>query len=93
MPISLYQTFIIEEKHGFNKKTLKIFMTDIILENVLYLVLSPIILYVYLYIMSAGGEYFIFKVFYLLIRIATSILYDFYISYVLYHAELDNAAF
>jgi len=39
-------------------------MTDIILENILYLVLSPIILYVYLYIMSAGGEYFIFKVYY-----------------------------
>lgn len=28
LPFELYHTFVIEEKHGFNKQTWKIFFTD-----------------------------------------------------------------
>ena len=28
IPLSLYSTFVIEERHGFNKSTLKLFITD-----------------------------------------------------------------
>jgi STE24 endopeptidase len=30
IPLSLYSTFVIEERHGFNKSTLKLFITDTI---------------------------------------------------------------
>jgi STE24 endopeptidase len=28
IPLSLYQTFVLEEKHGFNKSTLGLFIAD-----------------------------------------------------------------
>ena len=28
IPFSLYFTFVVEQRHGFNKQTLKIFITD-----------------------------------------------------------------
>jgi STE24 endopeptidase len=30
IPLSLYSTFVIEERHGFNKSTFKLFITDTI---------------------------------------------------------------
>ena len=58
IPFSLYYSFIIEERHGFNKKTLRLFFKDMILESLIYAVIVPVVLFGYLYIVENGGDYF-----------------------------------
>jgi STE24 endopeptidase len=41
LPWSLYSTFVIEEKHGFNKQTLQLFFTDIVKTLLLGAVMLP----------------------------------------------------
>lgn len=48
VPISLYESFVIEEKYGFNKKTMWSFFTDIFFESLLSLFCVPAVLYGYL---------------------------------------------
>ncbi|EHB18901.1 CAAX prenyl protease 1-like protein [Heterocephalus glaber] len=58
LPWSLYNTFVIEEKHGFNHQTLDFFMKDAIKK---FLVTQCILLPVsslLLYIIKIGGDYF-----------------------------------
>lgn len=50
LPFSIYQTFKIEEKYGFNKTSAKTFIFDFIKSNVLSVVLGGGILYLILYI-------------------------------------------
>ena len=57
LPETLYKTFVIEEKFGFNKTTAKIFVTDMIKGMVLALVIGTPILAGILWIMNALGEY------------------------------------
>lgn len=45
LPFGLYSTFVLEEKFGFNKTTLKIFMTDLLKQTVLGIIIGvPLIL-------------------------------------------------
>ncbi|KAG9492758.1 hypothetical protein GDO78_000973 [Eleutherodactylus coqui] len=58
LPWSLYNTFVIEEKHGFNQQTLGFFFKDAIKK---FLVTQCILLPVtslLLYIIKIGGDYF-----------------------------------
>ena len=48
-PFSIYSTFILEEKYGFNKTTPKTFILDKIKAYILIAVLGGIILYAILY--------------------------------------------
>ena len=58
IPFSLYSSFIIEERHGFNKKTLRLFFKDQALELLICIILVPICLFGYLYLVENGGDYF-----------------------------------
>jgi len=58
LPFSLYKTFVIEEKHGFNKMTFSLFITDTIKTILLSLVFIPPILAGVIYLIKWGGEYF-----------------------------------
>jgi len=62
MPISnafsLYSHFVIEENFGFNKLTLKLFITDQIKTIFLSFVIGTPIFYVILWVIRWGGEYF-----------------------------------
>lgn len=58
LPFELYHTFVLEEKHGFNKMTLQLFITDKIKMIGLSLVLGMPILAAFLHIVKWGGEYF-----------------------------------
>lgn len=58
IPFSLYHSFIIEERHGFNKKTFRLFLKDEILGFLISLILVPIVLFVYIYLVENGGQYF-----------------------------------
>lgn len=42
IPLSLYSSFVIEERHGFNKKTLKLFFTDEVKSTLISIVVTTI---------------------------------------------------
>jgi len=57
-PFNLYESFILEEKFGFNKKTLWIFLYDECVSTTVSIVLGIPIFYGFLWVVEAGGEYF-----------------------------------
>ncbi len=59
LPFSIYRNFILEERFGFNRMTIKTFIGDLIKELVLTLTLGLPLIYVILYLMnmSAIGDY------------------------------------
>ena len=58
LPFELYETFIIEEKFGFNKTTFKTFIKDQIKTFILYIIFFPIIISLLVYVIIIGGKYF-----------------------------------
>lgn len=58
IPMSLYKDFVLEERHGFNKKTISLFFFDLVksffLSVLLYVILIPIVVFV----VHWGGEHF-----------------------------------
>lgn len=56
LPWSLYSTFILEEKFGFNKTTLKLFITDRLKGLVLGMLLGVPLLYGILFIFNSTGS-------------------------------------
>jgi len=56
LPFSLYNTFVIEEKFGFNRTTLKTFFIDMVKGSLLGLVIGVPLLYVILWLMEQAGE-------------------------------------
>ncbi|KAL3997481.1 Peptidase M48 family protein [Acanthocheilonema viteae] len=62
MPWQLYDTFIIEEKHGFNKQTLGFFLKDKAKKTVVSLLLMAPIVATVVYIVERGGPYFFFYI-------------------------------
>ncbi|KAG0330030.1 hypothetical protein BG004_002190, partial [Podila humilis] len=60
LPSSLYSTFVIEERHGFNKQTLKLFFTDILKNYLLIGAIGMPVLAGFLKIIEISGENFYF---------------------------------
>ncbi|CAL5873788.1 uncharacterized protein PFLUO_LOCUS8070 [Penicillium psychrofluorescens] len=59
LPISYYNTFVLEEKFGFNKQTLKLWVTDMLKGQMLGIVLgAPIISAVLKIIQKTGTSFF-----------------------------------
>lgn len=56
LPLSYYQTFVLEEKYGFNKTTVKVFFVDLIKQLVITLLIGGGFLALILYIMNSLGE-------------------------------------
>ena len=59
LPFSIYRNFILEERFGFNRMTIKTFTSDLIKELILTLALGMPLIYAILYLMnmSAIGDY------------------------------------
>ncbi|KAF9602573.1 hypothetical protein IFM89_029872 [Coptis chinensis] len=57
LPFSLYSTFVIEERHGFNKQTVWLFFRDMIKGILLSIVIGPPIIAALIVIMQKGGPY------------------------------------
>jgi STE24 endopeptidase len=59
LPFSIYRNFILEERFGFNRMTIKTFTSDLIKELILTLALGMPLVYAILYLMnmSAIGDY------------------------------------
>lgn len=60
LPSSVYSTFVLEEKFGFNKQTPKLFVTDMIKSLGLTVVLTPPILAAFLAIIQKTGDNFFY---------------------------------
>jgi STE24 endopeptidase len=58
MPLKIYSTFVIEERHGFNKQSFGFFITDTIKKFVVSIVLTLPTVSLLIYIIQAGGDYF-----------------------------------
>lgn len=57
LPLSLYQTFVLEQKFGFNKMTWKLWLSDSVKGILLGLVLGVPLIAMVLWLMQAGGAY------------------------------------
>ena len=62
LPFALYKTFVVEEKHGFNKSTIGLFFRDKLIMILLSLGLGAPILSCVVYLIRMGGKYFYFYV-------------------------------
>jgi len=60
LPLSLYQTFVLEQKFGFNKMTWSLWASDTLKGLVLGLVLGVPLIALVLWLMQAGGVYWWF---------------------------------
>jgi len=56
LPTTLYRTFVIEERFGFNRMTLKLFLTDLLKHTLVGLALGVPLLVVVLWLMGRAGE-------------------------------------
>ena len=56
IPISIYSTFVIEERHGFNKTTRKIFVTDIFKGLLISGAISSILYATVIFIIISAGD-------------------------------------
>jgi STE24 endopeptidase len=56
LPFSVYSTFVIEEKFGFNRTTIKTFIVDMIKGGALGLLLGVPLLYIVLWLMQQSGD-------------------------------------
>lgn len=59
MPFTVYGTFVLEQKHGFNKQTIGFFIKDQIKSLVLSLVITLPIISIAIYIIMLGGNMFV----------------------------------
>ena len=58
IPFEIYETFVLEEKFGFNKTTKSTFIKDQIKTTLLYMIFIPPLLDLLVYILIKGGKYF-----------------------------------
>jgi STE24 endopeptidase len=56
LPFSIYSTFVIEERFGFNRTTVKTFIIDILKGALLGLIIGVPLLYVILWLMEQTGD-------------------------------------
>ena len=55
---SLYSDFVIEQRHGFNKKTIKLFVMDFLKAEAIGVVLGGVFIPALIWIVRWGGEFF-----------------------------------
>ena len=56
LPFSIYSTFVIEERFGFNRTTVKTFIIDIIKGGAVAIILGVPLLWIILWLMEKSGE-------------------------------------
>jgi STE24 endopeptidase len=57
LPLTLYRTFVVEERFGFNRMTLKLFVADLAKHTLVGLALGVPLLLVVLWLMGRAGEW------------------------------------
>ncbi|CAO3647311.1 unnamed protein product [Mucor fragilis] len=62
MPFSLYSTFVVEQRHGFNNQTLKLYFVDLLKSQLIMAVLMFPFMSAFLWIIKSTGDNFFFYV-------------------------------
>lgn len=62
IPFNLYSTFVVEEKHGFNKQTIGLFFTDILKGQLVMATIMLPFMSLFLWIIKSTGDNFFFYV-------------------------------
>ena len=77
IPFSIYSSFIIEQKYGFNKMTVKIFISDLVKGTILSALIGfPVLLILFWFMDNAGSFWWIYAfAFISLFQIALQLLY------------------
>lgn len=57
LPLSLYSQFVIEARHGFNRMTLGLFITDLLKQTLLGVAIGAPVIAAVLWLMGAMGQY------------------------------------
>ena len=57
LPLSLYSQFVIEARHGFNRMTLGLFITDLLKQTLLGIAIGAPVILAVLWLMGAMGQY------------------------------------
>lgn len=60
LPVTIYSTFVLEEKFGFNKQTFGLFVTDLIKTQILIVIIGGPALFIFLKIIAYFGHVFFF---------------------------------
>ena len=81
-PFSWYQTFVIEEKYGFNKTTIKTFILDKLKGYLLSVLIGGLLLVALLYLLMSMGSDF-WWVFWVIVVVFTLVMNMFYTSWIL----------
>jgi len=81
LPWSIYYTFVLEEKHGFNKQTFSFFIKDNIKKFFVSIAITMPILALLIYIIRMGGDYF-FIYAWLFTTVITLLLVTIYADYI-----------
>lgn len=55
-PFSIYRTFVLEEKYGFNKTTPRTFVMDLLKSMMLMAVFTSILVPILLYVIDVAGD-------------------------------------
>lgn len=81
VPISYYSTFVIEEKYGFNKSTLKLWITDQIKSFAIGMVLQSILLSIIIFIYRKTGpkSVIIIQIFLVIFQLVMQVIYPIFI--------------
>lgn len=74
LPFSLYSTFVVEEKHGFNKSTMALFFKDKLMTLLLTLVIGAPILSGVVWVVRWGGPHFYFYVWAFLCTVSITLM-------------------
>jgi STE24 endopeptidase len=82
LPWSLYSTFVVEERHGFNKQTIGFYAKDKLKKFIVGQAILAPILSITLYIIKVGGDYFFLYVwvFCLVVTVFLMTVYPDYIA-------------
>ena len=77
IPFSLYSSFVIEQKYGFNKMTVKLFITDLIKGTLVSIIIGfPVLLILFWFMDKAGSFWWIYAfIFISVFQIAINVLY------------------
>ncbi|KAH9519400.1 CAAX prenyl protease 1 [Bulinus truncatus] len=81
LPWSLYSTFVVEEKHGFNKQTLGFFFKDMAKQFAVTLVIALPVVAALIFIIQAGGSFF-FIYAWLFILVVSLVMITVYADYI-----------
>ncbi|XP_076637368.1 CAAX prenyl protease 1 homolog [Colletes latitarsis] len=82
LPLKIYDTFVVEQKHGFNKETPLFFVKDQLLKFVVAQVTAVPLLCAMIWIIKNGGDYFFLYlwIFVIFVTIIMMILYPEFIA-------------